>query len=130
MGHRVYESFCTNPQSASSEKRPHCRKTSIIRPERRDQSRQHRPWTGLGYDLVLGLDVVERSIDRSELYLADEAFFTGTGAQVASITEVDHRQLGEGKIGPLTRQIQELYFQTVRGNNERYAHLVTPVYPR
>lgn len=78
----------------------------------------------------LGLEVVERSIDRSELYLADEAFFTGTGAQVAAITEVDHRQLGAGGIGPITRQIQELYFQTVRGKNERYAHWVTPVYPK
>jgi branched-chain amino acid aminotransferase len=78
----------------------------------------------------LGLEVIERSIDRSELYLADEAFFTGTGAQVAAITAVDHRQLGEGTTGPITRQIQELYFQTVRGKNERYAHWVTPVYPR
>lgn len=78
----------------------------------------------------LGLEVVERSIDRSELYLADEAFFTGTGAQVAAIVEIDHRPLGEGGTGPLTRQIQELYFSTVRGKNERYAHWVTPVYPR
>ncbi|TAH51806.1 MAG: branched-chain amino acid transaminase [Chloroflexota bacterium] len=78
----------------------------------------------------LGLEVVERSIDRSELYLADEAFFTGTGAQVAAIVEIDHRPLGEGGTGPLTRQIQELYFSTVRGKNERYAHWVTAVYPR
>lgn len=78
----------------------------------------------------LGLEVVERSIDRSELYLADEAFFTGTGAQVAAIIEVDHRPMGMGRMGPVTRQIQDLYFQTVRGNNERYAHWVTPVYPK
>ncbi len=76
----------------------------------------------------LGLEVIERSIDRSELYLAEEAFFTGTGAQVAAILSVDHRPLGNGEIGPLTRQIQELYFRTVSGNNDRYLHWVTPVY--
>jgi branched-chain amino acid aminotransferase len=78
----------------------------------------------------LGLEVVERSIDRSELYLAEEAFFTGTGAQVAAIVSVDHRPLGDGDTGPLTRQIQELYFRTVRGDNDRYLHWVTPVYTR
>ncbi len=78
----------------------------------------------------LGLEVLERPIDRSELYLADEAFFTGTGAQVAAIVSVDHRTLGDGAVGEITRQIQELYFRTVRGNNDRYAHWVTPVYPR
>lgn len=78
----------------------------------------------------LGLEVVERPIDRSELYLADEAFFTGTGAQVSAIIEIDHRPLGTATTGPLTRQIQDLYFRTVRGKNERYAHWVMPVYPR
>ncbi len=78
----------------------------------------------------LGLEVIERSIDRSELYLADEAFFTGTGAQVAAIVEIDHRPLANGSARPITRQIQDLYFRTVRGKNERYAHWVTPVYPR
>lgn len=78
----------------------------------------------------LGVEVVERSIDRSELYLADEAFFTGTGAQVAAIVEIDHRPLGDAKIGPLTKQIQDLYFRTVRGNNPRYMHWLTPVYPK
>lgn len=76
----------------------------------------------------LGLEVVERSIDRSELYVADEAFFTGTGAQVSAIVEIDHRPLGDGKIGPLTKQIQDLFFSTVRGNNPRYMHWLTPVY--
>lgn len=76
----------------------------------------------------LGLEVVERSIDRSELYVADEAFFTGTGAQVAAIVEIDHRKLGDGQVGPLTRQIQDLYFRTVRGRHPRYMHWLTPVY--
>jgi branched-chain amino acid aminotransferase len=77
----------------------------------------------------LGIEVIERSIDRSELYLADEAFFTGTGAQVAAIVEVDRRPLGDGKMGPITRQIQDLYFRTVRGKNAKYKCWVTPVYP-
>jgi branched-chain amino acid aminotransferase len=62
----------------------------------------------------LGLEVAERPIDRSELYLADEAFF----------------KLGEGTLGPITRQIQDLFFRTVRGNFSRYHHWLTPVYPR
>jgi branched-chain amino acid aminotransferase len=78
----------------------------------------------------LGLEVVERSIDRSELYLAEEAFFTGTGAQVSAIIEVDHRPLGNGTMGPLTAQIQDLYFRTVRGRNPGYMHWLTPVYSR
>ena len=78
----------------------------------------------------LGLEVEERSIDRSELYLAEEAFFTGTGAQVAAIIEVDHRPLGDGKTGPLTHDIQDLFFRTVRGRNPRYMHWLTPVYPK
>ncbi len=77
----------------------------------------------------LGVEVVERPIDRSELYLADEAFFTGTGAQVAGIVSVDRRQLGDGKLGPLTTQIQDLFFRTVRGKVERYHHWLTSVYP-
>lgn len=78
----------------------------------------------------MGLEVIERSIDRSELYLAEEAFFTGTGAQVSAIVEVDHRPLGDGKMGPLTAQIQDLYFRTVRGRNPRYMHWLTLVYSR
>lgn len=77
----------------------------------------------------LGLQIAERSIDRSELYLADEAFFTGTGAQVAAIASVDHRPLGSGSTGPVTRQIQDLYFQVVRGRHPRYRDWLTPVYP-
>ncbi len=78
----------------------------------------------------LGLEVIERSIDRSEVYVADEAFFTGTGAQVAAIVAIDHRPLGEGTIGPLTKQIQDLYFRVVRGQHARYLHWLTPVYPK
>ncbi len=78
----------------------------------------------------LGMKVHERTIDRSELYLADEAFFTGTGAQVSAIVEIDHRKLGNGSTGPWTKKIQDLYFNTVRGNNPKYTHWLTPVYER
>ncbi|MBI5653952.1 MAG: branched-chain amino acid transaminase [Chloroflexi bacterium] len=76
----------------------------------------------------LGLPVIERSIDRSELYIADEAMFCGTGAQVASIIEIDHRAIGDGKLGPVTRKMQDAYFAVVRGENEKYSNWLTPVY--
>jgi branched-chain amino acid aminotransferase len=78
----------------------------------------------------LGLEVVERSIDRSELYIADEVMFCGTGAQVAAIVEIDHRAIGNGKVGPLTRKIQEMYFRIVRGQHPKYMDWLTPVYTR
>jgi branched-chain amino acid aminotransferase len=77
-----------------------------------------------------GMQVHERTVDRSELYLADEAFFTGTGAQVAAIVEVDRRPLSGGQTGPWTKRIQEHYFRTVRGQNPKYMHWLTPVYGR
>jgi branched-chain amino acid aminotransferase len=77
----------------------------------------------------LGLRVVERTIDRSEIYVADEAFFCGTGAQISPIIEVDRRQVGGGAVGPITRQVKDRYFDIVRGNVPAYAHWVTPVHP-
>lgn len=77
----------------------------------------------------LGLPVVERTIDRSEIYVADEAFFCGTGAQISPIIEVDRRPVGAGTVGPITRRIKDHYFEIVRGNVPAYAHWVTPVYP-
>jgi branched-chain amino acid aminotransferase len=76
----------------------------------------------------LGVEVVERRIDRTEVYLADEAFFCGTGVQVASITRVDHRPIGNGAMGPITSELRDLYFDVVRGKNENYRHWCTPVY--
>ena len=76
----------------------------------------------------LGIEVVERSIDRSELYVADEVFFCGTGAQVSAVAEIDHRPIGNGKTGPITKQLQDLYFGIVRGKNAKYNHWLTPVY--
>ena len=76
----------------------------------------------------LGLEVIERPVGRSELYLADEAFLCGTGAQVSPIIEVDRRAIGDGKIGPLTAKIQELYFRVVKAEHPKYQHWCAPVY--
>ena len=76
----------------------------------------------------LNLAVVERNIDRSELYIADEVFFCGTGAQVAAVYEIDHRKIGVGKMGPITAKVQQAYFDVVRGKNKKYADWLTPVY--
>ena len=74
--------------------------------------------------------VEERSVARSELYVADEIFLTGTAAEVTPVIEVDNRKVGAGKIGDITRQLQELYFNAVRGNIERYRSWLTPVYEK
>jgi branched-chain amino acid aminotransferase len=77
----------------------------------------------------LGLPVVERRVDRSELYVADELFLCGTGVQVAPVTRVDGRPVGEGKVGEVTRAIQDLYLRAVHGEAEEFLHWLTPVYP-
>ena len=76
----------------------------------------------------LDLDVVERSIDRTEVYQVDEAFFCGTGIQVAPIVEVDGRPVGSGRPGKITLGLQEAYFRAVRGQDPRYRQWCTPVY--
>jgi branched-chain amino acid aminotransferase len=76
----------------------------------------------------LRLRVVERDIDRSEVYVAEEAFLCGTGVQVAAIASVDHRPVGTGQMGQITRQLRDLYFHIVRGEETKYAQWVTPVY--
>ncbi|MEK5757121.1 aminotransferase class IV, partial [Acinetobacter variabilis] len=65
----------------------------------------------------LGYEVVERRITRDEFYIADEAFFTGTAAEVTPIREYDDRQIGEGKRGPITEQIQTAFFNAVQGKD-------------
>ncbi|HXN00669.1 MAG TPA: branched-chain amino acid transaminase [Candidatus Dormibacteraeota bacterium] len=75
-----------------------------------------------------GFVVVERSIDRTEVYQADEAFLCGTGVQVAPIIEVDGRAVGSGRPGTATLSLQEAYFRAVRGNDPRYRDWCTPVY--
>jgi branched-chain amino acid aminotransferase len=74
-----------------------------------------------------GIPVEEREIDRSELYVADEAFFCGTGAQVAAIGNVDGRPVGSGARGAITKRIQDIFFACVRGEDPTYGHLLTKV---
>lgn len=76
----------------------------------------------------LGLSYEVRQIDRTELYICDEMFLAGTGAQIAAITSVDRRPVGTGKMGSITKQLQEAYDSAVRGKDERYMDWVTPVY--
>ncbi len=76
---------------------------------------------------ALSLTVDEREIDRSELYLADEVFFCGTGVQIAPVTKIDHHTIGAGVIGPVTQQLNDLYFRAVRGQEPAYARWLTAV---
>lgn len=76
----------------------------------------------------LGLECEVRSIDRSELYVADEVFLCGTGAQVSPVSSIDHRPIGNGGIGPVTAAIMAAYFDAVRGRSEAYRDWVVPVY--
>jgi len=76
----------------------------------------------------LGLQVVERSIDRSELYLSEEIFLCGTGVQICAVTRIDHRPVGAGVMGRVTNAIRDLYFDVVRGNSQKYGHWCSPIY--
>ena len=80
------------------------------------------------FDRELGVKVVEREIDRTELYAAEEAFFCGSGWEVMPITSVDRLPVGSGTPGPITRKIQDVYFSIVRGENPAYRDWLTPVY--
>ncbi len=76
----------------------------------------------------LGLEVMERPIDRTEVYLCDELFLTGTAAQITAVTRVDFRDIGTGEMGPITRQLREIYEKIVRGQDSKYAHWIEAVY--
>ena len=78
----------------------------------------------------MGLETEERIIDRSEIYICQEAFLCGTGVQVAAITEVEHRPIGSGTIGPIVTRLREIYFDVVKGRNAKYRQWCTPVYER
>jgi branched-chain amino acid aminotransferase len=75
----------------------------------------------------LGIPVVERRITRDEVYLADEAFFTGTAAEVTPIREYDNRPIGDGGRGPITTKLQALFFDTVSGRNPAKKSWLTKV---
>jgi branched-chain amino acid aminotransferase len=74
-----------------------------------------------------GIEVREVNITRDELYCADEAFFTGTAAEITPVREVDHRTIGSGRPGPVTELVQSRFFAAVRGENEKYRHWLSPV---
>ncbi|NQU31014.1 MAG: branched-chain amino acid transaminase [Anaerolineae bacterium] len=69
----------------------------------------------------LGMEVVERPIDRTEVYICDELFMTGTAAQVTAITKVDHRPVGNGEMGPVAAKLRDLFFDIVRAKNPKYS---------
>jgi branched-chain amino acid aminotransferase len=75
----------------------------------------------------LGLQVKERRITRDEVYVAEEAFFTGTAAEVLPIRELDGRQIGEGKRGPITEKLQSMYFDAVKGKLSAHQEWLTAV---
>lgn len=77
----------------------------------------------------LGMQVVEREIDRTELYVASEAFYCGTGLEILPIASIDRYQLGDGGMGPITARLERLYHDIVRGSDQRYAEWRTPVAP-
>jgi len=91
--------------------------------------------TGITRDTVielaqneLGIETIERQIDRNELYRAEECFFTGTAAHITPIGEIDHRQIGSGEPGEITKRLQQIYFEVIKGNNPKYLGWCTPVY--
>ena len=74
-----------------------------------------------------GIPIEVRSIDRSELYVADEIFLCGTGVQISPVVEVDHRPVGSGEVGPIARLVRDRYFAAVRGRIPEYSHWLTPI---
>jgi len=76
----------------------------------------------------LHLEVIERPVDRSELYLCDEVFFTGTAVEVGPVIRVDHRPVGTGEIGPVAAELRHLYVQATRGRLKAYRNWLMPVY--
>jgi branched-chain amino acid aminotransferase len=76
----------------------------------------------------LDLDIVERSIDRGELYSADEVFFTGTAVGICAVGSIDRRRVGDGKVGPITQRLSDLYEGIVNGREPRYAKWLTRTY--
>ena len=78
----------------------------------------------------LGIETIERPIDRSELYTASECFLTGTAAHVTPVSQIDRRQIGDGGIGEITGKLQKLYFDVIQGKNAKYRHWCTPAYKK
>jgi len=83
--------------------------------------------TILHFAQEIGVPVIEKRITRDEVYIADEAFFTGTAAEVTPIREVDNRSIGNGVRGPVTERLQKMYFDQVEGRRSQYPDWLTPV---
>jgi branched-chain amino acid aminotransferase len=77
---------------------------------------------------TLGVPVVERSMDRTELMLADEVFLCGTGVQIAAVTRLDHRPIGSGRMGPVVSSLRDFFFEVARGKRTEFRHWCHPVY--
>ncbi|UCH47384.1 MAG: branched-chain amino acid transaminase [Betaproteobacteria bacterium] len=75
----------------------------------------------------LGLEIHAKRLTRDDIYLADEAFFTGTAAEVTPIRELDNRQIGNGRCGPITKRLQELFFDVVNGRSEAHLSWLTRI---
>jgi branched-chain amino acid aminotransferase len=75
----------------------------------------------------IGVPVIERRITRDEVYIADEAFFSGTAAEITPIRELDNRTIGSGTRGPITTRLQQMFFDAVAGKTEKYGHWLTAV---
>lgn len=78
----------------------------------------------------LGIETMERPVDPAELYTADECFLTGTAAHITPIAEIDHRKIGDRRVGEITGTLQKLYFAVIKGNNPKYLDWCTPVYKK
>jgi len=78
----------------------------------------------------LGVETVERPVDRAELYLADECFLSGTAAHLTPVVEIDRRPLGNGEIGEITGKLQKIYSDVILGNKPKYMDWCTPVYKK
>ena len=76
----------------------------------------------------LGVETVERSVGRNELYIAEECFLTGTAAHLTPVLQIDHRPVSDGQVGQVTSRLQKLYFDAVRGRLKKYLHWCTPAY--
>jgi len=85
----------------------------------------YRPAGKVGF--YMGIEVIEKRITRDEMYCCDEAFFTGTAAEITPIRELDNRQIGAGHRGPITEKLQTLFFEVVAGRAPQYQHWLTLV---
>jgi len=78
----------------------------------------------------LGVETIERPIDRSELYTAQECFLTGTAAHITPVAEIDHYQIGDGKAGKITAKLKKIYAEVIKGNHQKYQSWCTAVYKK